>query len=222
MAKMEIRMRTMIFSGGQIELPFAKAYMEKVKPEYVIAADSGMEICKALGIIPDCIVGDFDSVSKEVLAYYHTKPQILWKQFRPEKDETDTELALRTSFEHGATEIHLLGATGSRLDHVLANIQLLQKALIRGIPAYMVDANNRISLIDEKRVLEKKKQYGKYVSLLPLTTTVEKITLTGFKYPLDHATLHSDDSLGVSNEITEDTAVIEFEEGIAILIESRD
>ena len=51
---------------------------------------------------------------------------------------------------------------------------------------------------------------------------VEKITLTGFKYPLDHATLHSDDSLGVSNEITEDTAVIEFEEGIAILIESRD
>ena len=95
---------------------------------------------------------------------------------------------------------------------------MLHKALIRDIPAYIVDKNNRICLVDGEKVLKKKEQYGKYVSILPLTTTVEEITLTGFKYPLHKAVLYSDNTLGISNEIVEDEARIEFEEGIAIVI----
>lgn len=215
-------MRILILTGGLIEEEFADEYIRTYAPEYLIVADGGMEYCRQKSLIPDCIVGDFDSVSKETLAYFHEFPQIIWKQFRPEKDETDTELAMTTAFEHGATELHILGATGSRLDHVIGNIQLLHKALIRDIPAYIVDRNNRICLMDGEKILRKCEQYGKYVSILPLTTTVEEITLTGFKYPLEKAVLYSDNTLGISNEIVEEEARIAFEEGIAIVIESRD
>lgn len=215
-------MRILIITGGNIDEAFADAYLRKFQPEYMITADGGMEFCKKKGLVPDCIVGDFDSVEKETLAYFHEMPQIIWKQFRPEKDETDTELAMTTAFEHGATELHIIGATGSRLDHVIGNIQLLHKALIRDIPAYIVDANNRICLVDSARKIKKKEQYGKYVSILPLTTTVEEITLRGFKYPLCKATLYSDNTLGISNEIVEEEAEIELEAGIAIVIESKD
>lgn len=215
-------MRILIVSGGRIDEKFADAYIRAYQPEYLIAADRGMEYCKRSGLLPDCIVGDFDSAEPETLAYFRTFPQIVWKQFQPQKDETDTELAMKTAFEHGAEELHILGATGSRLDHVLANIQLLYQAMIRDIPAYLVDANNRIGLVDGERIIKKSAQYGKYVSILPLTTTVEGITLTGFVYPLTKAVLHSSNSLGVSNEIADEQAKIEVEEGIAIVIESKD
>lgn len=215
-------MRILIISGGSIEREFADAYIESYQPEYTIVADGGMGYCKMSNLVPDCIVGDFDSVEKETLAYFHESPQIIWKQFCPKKDETDTELAMTTAFEHGATELHILGATGSRLDHVIGNIQLLHKALIRDIPAYIVDRNNRVCLIDQAKTIQKSKQYGKYISILPLTTTVEGITLKGFQYPLDKATLYSNNTLGISNEITEEEARIELEKGIAIVIESKD
>lgn len=215
-------MKILILTGGRIEEAFAIDYIRKYGPEYVIAADSGMEFCRRQNMIPDCIVGDFDSVSTEALQYFHQQPQILWKQFKPEKDETDTELAIKTAFEHRATELHLIGATGTRLDHVIGNIQLLHEALIRDIPAYIVDANNRISLMDGRKEIKKCEQYGTYVSILPLTTTVEKITLTGFKYPLNQATLYSSNTLGISNEIEAETGIIEFVDGIAIVVESRD
>ncbi len=215
-------MRILIITGGYIEQEFADAYIKSYQPEYIVAADFGMVYCKMSNLIPDCIVGDFDSVEKETLAYFHEFPQIIWKQFRPEKDETDTELAMTTAFEHGATELHILGATGSRLDHVIGNIQLLHKALIRDIPAYIVDCNNRICLVDQTKTIQRNKQYGKYISILPLTTRVEGITLRGFQYPLDKATLYSDNTLGISNEITEEEARIELEKGIAIVIESKD
>ncbi len=215
-------MRILIISGGRIEDAFADAYIQNYRPQYLIAADGGMDYCRRSNRIPDCIVGDFDSVKPETLEYFQTFPQIIWKQFQPEKDETDTELAMRTAFEHGADELHILGATGSRLDHVLANIQLLYQALIRDIPTYLVDANNRIALVDGERTIKKNEQYGKYVSILPLTTTAEGVTLKGFAYPLTKAVLYSSNSLGVSNEIVDEEAKIELEKGIAIVIESKD
>ena len=215
-------MKTVIITGGTIQKAFANEYIKKLKPDYVIAADAGMEFLYDNNRIPNCIVGDFDSVDAEILAYFHSKPEIIWKVFCPEKDETDTELAIMTALEHGSTEIHILGGTGTRLDHVIGNIQLLFKALERGVQCFIVDVNNRIRLIDGKTIIRKKEQYGKYVSILPLTSFVHDITLKGFKYPLYKATLQSDNTLGISNEIVDDKAEINFEEGIAILIESRD
>ena len=94
----------------------------------------------------------------------------------------------------------------------------------RGIAAYIVDAQNRLSLLDGARTFSREKQWGKYVSFAPYTEEVTGITLTGFKYPLKDKTIYRGEEVGlcISNEIAEDTAVITLEEGILICIESHD
>ncbi len=217
-------METLIVSGGYLESKFACAYIERHPCELTIAVDSGMEFFYEYGRIPDYIVGDFDSVRPEILHYFQSleqkKPIIL--QFQPEKDETDTELAMRTAIEKGTKMIHLLGATGSRVDHMIGNIHLLGAAMKQGVECFMVDKHNRMRMIERGIVLKQQEQYGNYVSLFPFTPQVRGLTLTGFKYPLDHYPLECYHSLGVSNEIVEEKAVISFEDGVLLMIESRD
>ncbi len=105
---------------------------------------------------------------------------------------------------------------------MLGNIELLGIGLQQHVPIEMIDSHNRIRMIDSGVSLSKDSQYGKYVSLIPYTQEVTGLTLTGFQYPLDGYTLRGFCSLGVSNEITEETAQISFKDGILILIESRD
>ena len=134
----------------------------------------------------------------------------------------DTQLALELALDKKSSEIHILGGTGTRLDHMLGTVRLPGLAMERGVPCYLVDAHNRIRLIRERTVLKKSEQYGDYVSLIPLTTQVSEVTLTGFKYPLRNYTLGGFESLGISNEIVEEEAVVDFKDGILILAESRD
>ena len=108
------------------------------------------------------------------------------------------------------------------MDHALANIHILKDALEANIPCQIIDGYNRIYLINAEKTLEKDKVYGKYISLIPLTSTVEGLTLKGFKYPLNRYNLPIGTSLGISNEIIEDIAHIEMEKGILIVIESKD
>ncbi len=217
-------MQALIISGGHLEDGFAASYIENYDFGLTIAVDSGMSFFYRQGWAPDYIVGDFDSVKPEILQSFlelkEDKPKVL--QFQPEKDETDTEIAIRTAIGQGCGAIHILGATGSRLDHVLGNIHLLGMAMERGVEVIMADPNNRIRMVREGLVLKKGGQYGKYVSLLPFTPQVTGLTLTGFKYPLDQYTLECYHSLGVSNEITGEQAEISFRDGVLLVIESKD
>jgi len=138
------------------------------------------------------------------------------------KDDTDTEFAIREAIRRGATEITLLGATGTRLDHVLANIYLLGIGLELQVDIQIVDAHNRIRMIDRCLELEKSKQFGSYVSVLPVKADAKGVTLEGMKYPLEHADISCFSSLGVSNEIVADVAKIQVEQGFLLVIESRD
>ena len=167
-------------------------------------------------------MGDFDSVSPEILEFYKKQPQIIFHKFNAEKDNTDTDIALKLAIQIKSSEITILGALGKRMDHALANIHILKDALEANIPCQMIDEFNRIYLINTEKTLEKDKVYGKYISLIPLTSSVEGLTLTGFKYPLNHYTLPIGTSLGISNEMIEDIAHIEMEKGILIVIESKD
>ena len=217
-------MQALIISGGHLEDGFAASYIENYDFGLTIAVDSGMSFFYRQGWVPDYIVGDFDSVKPEILQSFlelkEDKPKVL--QFQPEKDETDTEIAIRTAIGQGCGAIHILGATGSRLDHVLGNIHLLGMAMEQGVEVIMADPNNRIRMVREGLVLKKGGQYGKYVSLLPFTPQVTGLTLTGFKYPLDQYTLECYHSLGVSNEITGEQAEISFRDGVLLVIESKD
>lgn len=216
-------MQALIVTGGTLEDEFALNFIKKNPCDLVIAADSGMEFFYRNGLIPDKIVGDFDSVKTEVLEFFrNNNPQMQILKFQPEKDETDTELALRTAMDAGCKKIWLLGATGTRLDHVLGNIHLLGMAMERDCECSMVDSYNRICMLRQGIRIKKQQQYGDYVSLFPFTPEVKNLTLTGFKYPLQNYELKCYHSLGVSNEIVEEEAEISFEDGVLLMVESKD
>ena len=119
-------------------------------------------------------------------------------------------------------EIYLLGATGGRLDHFLANLAVLMIPTKLGIKAWILNEKNRITLLREGCSLEKKHTFGKYVSLIPYTDEVTGVALKGFRYLLNGHTFTRDNTLGLSNEIEDEIAEISFESGILIMILSMD
>lgn len=214
-------MKYLIVCGGEIDGDFAERLIMSSGFEVIIAADRGMDFLYEHKITPDIIVGDFDSVKNEALSYFKEKGMSDIHVLNPEKDDTDSECALQIALDHGADHIIIIGATGTRIDHVLGNISLLGKAMSEGKMAELLDTHNRIRMIDNELKIEKNKQYGKYVSIIPVCKN-NKITLEGFKYPLKDYTFEGFNTLGISNEIVDDIAKITVNEGQYIVIESKD
>lgn len=235
-------MHIFIITGGRIDIDFASNYLKEQEPDCIIAADHGLDACRQMDIMPDYIFGDFDSVKTETYAFYTERVPDRIKRFPTRKDETDTELAIHeairilqetassesimeeneadTSFSNH--KITILGATGTRLDHVVGNIHLLKVALDAGVDCQIVDDHNRIRLVNDALTLDREEQFGEFVSLLPFTDTVEGITLKGFEYDVEDWTMNSGLARGVSNEIKEEVAEISMRSGILILFETRD
>lgn len=205
-----------------MDFPSASVFMKKNCYTTVIAVDGGMNAAKKLEIIPDYCVGDFDSVDPDAYRYFQSIKGILWEQHPPEKDETDTELAIRLALETGAEEIHIFGATGTRLDHTFANMGLLEKPMRKKVPCWLIDGHNRITMIDSDTIVRKENSFGKYLSLIPYSDKVTGVTLKGLKYPLENYTFVKGNSLGVSNEITAEQAEIGIKSGELLLIMSKD
>lgn len=214
--------RCLIITGGTLDLDFAGSFLKNQRFQKVIAVDAGLKKALDLGLEPDTVVGDFDTVDPDVLAFYRQKEHIVWDVHQPEKDETDTELALLKAQALGCNEIAVLGATGGRIDHMLGNIHLLFPCLQKGIHAYILDPQNKLYLIDGPKVYQRKKMWGKYISFLPLTESVHGITLEGFKYPLNEKDIEIGTSLCISNELTGEEGKITFLDGVLICVESHD
>lgn len=217
--------KTLIISGGNVNLEFAAKYCEKEQFDYFIVADNGLKVAEDIGITPDYIVGDFDSISPLILYKYENRNDVSIRRFMPEKDFTDTYAAIDIAIEGGSFSIHILGGTGSRLDHTIANILMLQMALEKGVEAIIVSENNRIRLLGRKcrRIIIKKENY-KYVSLIPFTPVVTNITTVGMKYNIEKYNMYVDKEIsrGVSNEILGSEGEISIDEGTLIVIESND
>ncbi len=216
------KIRVLIVTGGDISLSFMKEYLKDRSFYKIIAVDKGLEAVAALSLKPDYVIGDFDSVSKDVIDYYKTLEGVTVAEYNPMKDATDTELAIQTAMELKPEEIVILGATGTRADHMIANISLLCLPLREHIKTYMVDEHNKIYMIDKDIVLHRQELHGPYVSLLPFTEKVEMVTLKGFLYPLKDKTFTLGSSLGISNEVTEEQASIQMGSGILLVIEAKD
>ena len=212
----------LIISGGVLNPLFLHFVVQKEQPDYVVVADAGLCVCKLADVWPDCIVGDFDSVEQSVLADYKGKTKIV--THLPEKDATDTELAIELALEQGCNRILLCGATGGRLDHMLANLDLLKHILDRRIEGVLLDEQNRITIHQASFSIRKTDSYGTYFSLIPYSDVVEGVTLQGFKYGLSDATLQKGRQSGlcVSNEIIADIAQIQFRTGVLLAIEAKD
>lgn len=215
-------MKCLLVSGGYIEDSFAVEYIQKNTFELVIAVDAGMDFFYRTGWRPDVILGDFDSVKGEALAYFRSQSEIEICQLNPVKDDTDTEAGIWEALRRGASQIVILGATGTRLDHVLGNIRLLGIGLERKVPISLVDKHNRIRLIDHPVTIRRDEQFGDYISLIPYTEYVGHLTLRGLKYEVSDFCMGGSNARGVSNEITAEQAEITFTEGILLLMESKD
>lgn len=187
--------------------------------DYIICADRGLSHAKKLEMIPNLIVGDFDSTDLEDLMYFKEKG-IQIETFNSHKDETDTELALLRAIEKGATEVTIWGGLGSRLDHSLANVHLLYKLLELKVKGKLVDPNNTVYLAEKHIVIHGQK--GDVVSLIPFAGKVRGVTTKHLEYPLENADINIGTSLGVSNLLLQNTAEVWIEEGLLIVIMAHD
>ncbi|MDO4268675.1 MAG: thiamine diphosphokinase [Eubacteriales bacterium] len=214
----------LIVTGGKLDLAFARSFLAKEHFDKIIAVDGGLEAAEALGLTPDYIVGDFDTVSSQVVERFKRLPFIVWEKHKPEKNETDTELARSRALSLGCGRIVFLGATGGRFDHMLGNLHALYACMEQGIEACLLDRQNKIYLLDEGKAFYRKYMWGKYVSFLPYTEKVRGITLTGFKYPLTDRDIERGREVGlcISNELAADRAELSFKEGVLICVESTD
>lgn len=215
-------MKTLIVTGGRLDKKFLIQTTKYKKFETIIAVDNGLKILDEAKIMPNHIVGDFDTVDNKILEIYEKDKNIEIHKFNPIKDNTDTDIAIRLAVELKSEEIVILGAIGTRIDHVLGNINVLKYAMDKGIACKIIDENNEIQLINKTTILKKEDMTKKYISLIPLTEKVNNLTLKGFKYNLENGELNIGLSLGISNEIIDNQAKIEFENGILIMIFSKD
>lgn len=213
--------RCLMITGGSIDMNFAGKLLKNQIFGLTIGVDAGVKQAAKLGIALDMAVGDFDTLGEENIKKYDIKHVM---KLCPQKDETDTEAAVHYILSQHPEEVWILGATGGRMDHTLANIHLLACFAGSGVQAWIFDANNKISMIDRDCVIKKDSYYGKYFSFLPYTENVTGLSLRGFAYPLENAdiSIHRAQSLGISNEFLDETAEIKIKSGMIIAIQSRD
>ncbi len=198
--------------------PEAAALARIDEATIVVAADSGYDHARALGLAVDVLVGDLDSITPEGLAAAHAAG-VLVEQHDPDKDATDTELALAVAVTRGATRVTLLtGATGDRLDHSLAVILSLTHPRLDGV---MVDAwvgTAALHALHGPAARQVPANQGETLTLLAIGGDAVGITTHGLRYPLLGESLGPASSRGVSNVVTSPHPTITLQAGRLLVI----
>ncbi|WP_096435454.1 thiamine diphosphokinase [Alteribacter populi] len=198
--------------------------LEKIKQEHPdalwIGVDRGVYDLVQHHIIPHQAFGDFDSLTETELDWINEQ-SISLSVYPEEKDETDMELALNWVLNQDPRHIYLYGATGGRLDHLFANVQLLLKGIKQKVPITMVDCFNRVQLREPGSYTVTGSPLS-YYSFIPFTPKVEEITIEGFKYELHNDTLWQGTSLSVSNRLVQKSGKVSFTTGLLLFFESMD
>lgn len=211
-------MKALIVSSGVIEnLDLIKKLCKDV--DLVVCADGGADLVVKADCIPGIVIGDLDSIEKNTLNKLKDY-KVKFIKFPTKKDKTDTELAIDYVIEEGFNEIILLGVTGTRLDHTLANIFLLYSLLQKGVKATIIDDHNEIFITKDELVLYKDEK--KYVSIIPFNGDLLGVTLKGFEYEVEKKNIKFSSTLGISNTLISDTGIIKVEDGVCLVIKSID
>ncbi len=209
--------RVILFANGEFSsLGFYKNLLQE--DDYIICADGGVNTIYPAGIIPDLLVGDFDSVEEEILDKLKSEKTEFLK-YPKEKDESDLELALLKAIELKPEEIMIFAALGKRLDHIFANLMLLNLPLENDIKCSLIEEDYEIFLINKHIKIKRGKAV--YLSLFPLTPVVEAIETYGLKYLLKSENLYLGPSRGLSNEIIEEEATIKIKNGKLLIIKTN-
>ncbi|MGN0144541.1 MAG: thiamine diphosphokinase [Clostridium sp.] len=211
-------MKTVIVTGGnRPSKELLSTYIEDA--DLIIGSDKGSEYLYDYGVKPQIILGDFDSINEEKLKKIEEEDIEVIK-FPPEKDYTDTEIAIMEAMKRGSSLIYLLGGIGTRMDHTLGNIGLLLTTKIKGSKLIIVDDHNKMYLADNDMKLCG--EYGETISFHALSDVVKGFEIKGAKYNLDSYDMHLLDPRAVCNEFIDTPIHIRFTEGELLIIHSID
>jgi thiamine pyrophosphokinase len=192
-----------LIANGEIDL--SEELISEIKSaQAIIAVDGGLAHCKAYGLMPDFIIGDFDSTPQELLNSF---PLVPTKVYPVEKDKTDLELAVELALTLNPSQIRIFGALGGRIDHLLANVYLL--SLCPG-KIFLESKKQKIFVIDQKIALTP--FASQIISLIPLNGPVYGVTTKGLKWELSQATL-TQQFASISNVALDTNVSIEVENG---------
>lgn len=212
-------MKVLVVAGGLEPSTELIKYISS-KVDYIIGVDKGCNCLLRNNIIPQYIMGDFDSIDESVLKKFK-QSNVKFTKYNAEKDFTDTESAFEYSInELKAEYIYLLGGTGKRMDHFFGNIGVLKRALDKNINAYMLDDYNEIYLINQSQTIQSDK--GKYISFQAYCDCVENFTIKNAKYELENYSLSLGDPLTISNEFMDRPIKVSFDSGTLLIIKSID
>ncbi|MDO5038164.1 thiamine diphosphokinase [Clostridium sp.] len=212
-------MRAIIVTGGnEPSYELLNSYIKE--SDIIIGVDKGCNILKKYEIIPNMILGDFDSIDKAAIQYFKNR-NVLIEKFNPEKDYTDTHLAYNKAKDiFNVDEMIMFGATGTRLDHTLGNIGLMINALNDNIKLEIVDENNKIFAVNKSTVI--KREEGKVISFHALCDEVKNFNITGGKYKLKNYNMKTLEPRAICNEFLEGDIEISFDSGIVLVLYSKD
>lgn len=208
----------LIISNGSID-NYDKLKRVFKLADYTICADGGLRHLRAIGEVPDIVLGDLDSIKTEDRDYIKRK-NIDTRKFPPIKDNTDTDLCLDFLLDMGCSKVYFLGATGDRIDHTLANIFLLSSLLEKGVKGVICDDKNDIYLSNTH--LEIKGEDDSFISVIPISENGAVISISGCFYNLDKVSLPFSSTRGISNEIVDKYASITIHKGKALIIKAID
>lgn len=215
--------RIIIFANG--ELPDLEKARALLRPDdYIICADGGTRHALALGLTPDLVVGDMDSIASNEWKVLEEK-SIPVELFPRDKNETDLELAINKAAEMNPAEIVIVAALGGRMDQTLANIVLLSNSYLVTGNVYLDDGVEKIFFCRAKspqgNQVEVRGRSGDIVSLIPWGGPVHGVQTVNLKWKLNHETLYPEKTRGISNEMTSGTAFVKIESGLLLIIHHR-
>ena len=209
--------RIIIFANG--ELPnLEKARLLLHPDDYIICADGGTQYVLSLGLMPNLVIGDMDSIKRNQLQELQ-KAAIAIELFTRDKNETDLELAINRAIELGPEQLLVIGALGGRLDQMFGNIALLSDNRLTTLDARFDDGVEEIFFCRDQ--VQVHGRGGDIVSLIPWGDPVFGIQTQNLKWPLQNEILYPDKTRGISNEMLNDLASIKIDSGLLLIVHQR-
>lgn len=210
-------MKVCIVLNGEIkDYDKTKEIIIRENYDFIIGADGGCNHLYKMNITPNYIIGDLDSINNDLIDYYKSK-NVIFKTYPSRKDETDSEICIYLAKELKAKEIDFYGALGGRIDHTLANIGLMHYVRQMNIIPRIITSEEEIAIIKNEEVILQGKK-GDTVSIIPIMTDANNVTLKKLEYPLNNAKMGYLSSLGISNVMLENECSIKIEDGYALII----
>ncbi|MBW1710689.1 MAG: thiamine diphosphokinase [Deltaproteobacteria bacterium] len=212
-------MRVVIFANGELNYP--QNAIDIITPDdLLIAADGGARHCLDLGVVPDFVVGDLDSLQPfEIKALKKSGAEVV--VYARKKNFTDLELAFSLAMDRGANEIIVLGGFGGRWDMTVSNLLLATGRKFSGVSIRLIDGPQEATLIKDGEQRTFQGSRGDVLSLIPLGRDVTGVTLSGLEYALSDQTIKAGSTLGISNVLAEDKATVTIEKGVLLCIISH-